>query len=108
MGARICVRTADIELESGTESTRHAQADDLTAPLPGIGQRGNHPLGERWAVAVSGKRLFARFETADGLLFDLPVGADFGISSAVASGLAPNGVEQDIDARKNGRKAGLA
>ena len=79
-----------------------AESEDLTAPLPVIGLRGQYALAER--VTLRGAVEWFGIDTGDveGTLVDKYVAVDYGFGQRFAVGLAYNDVSMDIRADEEG------
>ena len=79
-----------------------AESEDLTAPLPVIGLRGEYAITDR--ITLRGAGEWFRIDTGDvsGRLSDLYVGADYKFSKRMAAGLAYNDVSMSIEASESG------
>lgn len=79
-----------------------AESEDLTAPLPVIGLRGEYEITDR--VSLIGAAQWFRLETGDagGRLRDVYIGADYRFGRHIASGVAYNDVGMAIRAKEPG------
>ena len=94
--AGLYVLSTDISL---TESnTGQFEADDLTAPLPVIGLRGNYQWTPRLVLRSSAEIFAIEFDHVDGSLIDFYVGLDYHFHDNFAVGLGYNNVSLDVDA----------
>jgi hypothetical protein len=94
--AGLYVLSTDISL---TESNAgQFEADDLTAPLPVIGLRGNYQLTPRLMLRSSAELFAIEFDNVDGSLFDFYIGLDYHFHENFAVGLGYNNVSLDVDA----------
>jgi hypothetical protein len=75
-----------------------AESEDVTAPLPVLGVRGEYEITER--IALRGAIQWFGIDTGDvaGRLVDTYIGADYTFGERVAVGLALNDVSLSIDA----------
>ena len=75
-----------------------AETEDVTAPLPLFGLRGDYAIGDR--ITLRGAMQWFGFEAddVDGRLTDFYVGADYGFGERMAVGLAYNRVSMNIGA----------
>jgi hypothetical protein len=75
-----------------------AESEDLTAPLPVLGLRGEYEITER--IALRGAMQWFGIDTGDveGRLLDTYIGADYLFGRRVAVGIAFNDVSLDVDA----------
>ena len=94
--AGLYVAQTELSLSQATLGT--AQKQDLTAPLPVIGVRGQYAITDR--IKLRGSLEVFGIETGDvsGHLSDFNVAADYGFGKRFAVGLAYNDVGMDIDA----------
>jgi hypothetical protein len=77
-----------------------AESEDVTAPLPLFGLRGDYAINDR--ITLSGAAQLFAYSTnnVDGHLTDFYVGADYGFGKRMAVGLAYNRVSMNIGADK--------
>jgi len=80
-------------------NTGQFESDDLTAPLPVIGLRGNYLLTPRLVLRGSGELFGIEFDDVDGSLFDFYIGLDYHFHDNFAVGLGYNNVSLDVDAQ---------
>ena len=94
--AGLYVAQTELSLSQATLGT--AQTEDLTAPLPVIGVRGQYAITDR--IKLRGSLEVFGIETGDvsGHLNDFNIAADYGFGKRFAVGLAYNDVGMDIDA----------
>lgn len=84
-----------------------AESEDVTAPLPVVGLRGDYVVGDR--ITLHGAAQWFGYETEelDGRFTDFYFGADYGFGQRMAVGLAYNKVSMNIGAQEgdgfNGR-----
>lgn len=73
-----------------------AESEDVTAPLPLFGLRGDYAINDR--ITLRGATQFLGFKTdeLEGHLTDFYVGADYGFGQRMAVGLAYNSVSMNI------------
>jgi hypothetical protein len=78
-----------------------AESEDVTAPLPLFGLRGDYEINDR--ITLHGAMQWFAFETddLDGRLTDFYVGADYGFGQRMAVGLAYNRVSMNIGAQED-------
>jgi hypothetical protein len=78
-----------------------AESEDVTAPLPLFGLRGDYLITDR--ITLRGAVQWFGFETEDldGRLTDFYVGADYGFGQRMAVGLAYNRVSMNIGAQED-------
>jgi hypothetical protein len=74
------------------------ESEDVTAPLPLFGLRGDYAINDR--ITLRGAMQWFAFEAedVDGRLTDFYVGADYGFGQRMAVGLAYNRVSMNLDA----------
>lgn len=77
------------------------ESDNLTAPLPVVGLRGQYALSEKFSLRASGEIFSMSFDDYDGTLVDLYAGIDYQLFEHTAVGLGVNRVTLDIDVTKN-------
>ena len=77
-----------------------SESEDLTAPLPVVGLRGDYAITDR--LTLRGAAQWFALETDDvgGTLRDIYVGADYGLGKRMARGLAYNEVAMGITANE--------
>ena len=76
-----------------------AESEDLTAPLPVIGVRGDYFIGERFTLRGAAQWFGLETDDVDGTLRDFYIGADYGFGDRMAVGLAYNQVSMRIRAQ---------
>ncbi len=93
---------ANTRLTLSEASLGTAESEDLTAPLPVIGLRGEYEITDR--ITLRGAGEWFKIDTGDvsGRLRDIYVGADYGFSERMAVGLAYNDVSMSIGASESG------
>lgn len=81
--------------------TSVGESEDLTAPLPVIGFRGEYEITDR--ITLGGATQFFKIETDDagGSLRDMYIGADYSFGERYAIGLAYNDVSMTIKAEED-------
>ena len=86
------------KLTLSSPSVGTAESEDLTAPLPVLGVRGEYKITER--IALRGAVQWFGIDTGDvgGRLVDTYIGADYTFSQHIAVGLALNDVSLNVDA----------
>lgn len=94
--------TASIDLALRDRASGAEQSEDLTAPLPVLGFRGQYDVSDR--ISVRGSIELFSLETGDvgGRLIDTTIGADYSFNDRIALGLAYNLVSVNIDADESG------
>ena len=97
--------SSDVSL---TESnTGQFDAEDLTAPLPVVGLRGNYQLMPRLVLRGSAELFAVEFDDIDGRLVDFHIGLDYYFRDNFALGLAYNAVSINVDADGSDFKGAL-
>ncbi len=96
--AGLYVASTLLSLSEATLGT--AKSEDLTAPLPVIGLRGEYEITDK--ISLRGAGEWFRIDTGgvSGSLNDIYVGVDYGFNERMAVGLAYNGVSMNIEASK--------
>lgn len=79
-------------------STGQFESDDLTAPLPVIGLRGDYRLTPRFMFRSSAELFAIEFDNVEGSLVDIYIGLDYHFHDNFAVGLGYNYVSLDVDA----------
>ena len=94
--------TASVKLSLSEATAGTAESEDLTAPLPVIGLRGEYEITDR--VTLRGAAEWFRIDTGDvgGRLRDMYLGVDYGFNQRMAVGLAYNDVSMSISASESG------
>lgn len=80
----------------------NAESEDLTAPLPVIGLRGDYAVTDRITLGGAWEWFGFESDNVDGHLTDFYVGADYRITKRFAAGVAYNRVSTSIGARDQG------
>jgi hypothetical protein len=82
------------------------ESDDLTAPLPLLGLRGEYAIGNRFTLR--GAAQWFGYDAGDvgGRLTDLYVGADYAFNPRFALGLAYDRVSMNVDAKEDSGLSG--
>lgn len=107
LGATIGVYVADIGASISAESIGSSESDDLTAPLPVVGLRGEYRFAERWSFRGSAEVFFIEYGDYDGSLYDLFAGVDFNVTDNIAVGVGINSVQLDVGVSKAGFQGDL-
>jgi len=83
-----------------------AETEDVTAPLPLLGLRGDYAITDR--ITLTGAAQWFGYSTNefDGRLTDFYVGADYGFGKRMAVGLAYDRVSMSIGAQEDGGFSG--
>lgn len=101
LGVTAGLYIADIGAELSTSGGANAESDDLTAPLPVIGLRGEYQFADRWSVRGSGEFFAVDYGDYEGSLYDLFAGLDFSIMETIAVGIGVNSVRIDVGVSKD-------
>jgi hypothetical protein len=107
LGATIGIYVADIGASISAESIGSSESDDLTAPLPVVGLRGEYRFAERWSIRGSAEVFFIEYGDYDGSLYDLFAGVDFSVTDNIAVGVGFNSVQLDVGVSKAGFQGDL-
>ncbi|MGI9238171.1 MAG: hypothetical protein ACR2QZ_12285 [Woeseiaceae bacterium] len=94
--AGLYVLSSDISLRES--NTGQFEAEDITAPLPVIGFRGDYQFTPRLMLRSSAELFAIEFDNVDGTLFDFYVGLNYHFHDNFAVGLGYNNVSLDVDA----------
>lgn len=78
-----------------------AESEDVTAPLPLFGLRGDYAINDRITLTGAAQVFAYSTDKLDGRLTDFYVGADYGFGKRMAVGLAYNRVSMNIGAEDN-------
>jgi len=76
------------------------ESEDLTAPLPLLGLRGDYEVNDRITVRGAMQWFGVKTQDVEGRLTDFYVGADYGFGQRMAVGLAYNRVAMNIGAEE--------
>lgn len=101
LGATVGLYVADMKATLSASSVGSVESNDLTAPLPVIGLRGEYRFADRWAFRGSGEIFAVDYGDYEGSLYDVFAGLDFGVTEAIAVGVGVNAVELDVRVSKN-------
>ena len=98
---------ADTGLSMRQATLGQYESEDVTAPLPLFGLRGDYAFNDR--ITLRGAAQWFGFESEDveGRLTDFYVGADYGFGERMAVGLAYNRVSMNLGAIEDGRDSRL-
>lgn len=77
-----------------------SESEDLTAPLPVVGLRGDYALTDRFTLRGAAQWFGFQTDDLDGTLRDIYVGVDYGLGKRMALGLAYNQVAMGITAEE--------
>ena len=78
-----------------------AESEDVTAPLPLFGLRGDYAINDRITLAGAAQVFAFSTDELDGHLNDFYIGADYGFGERMAVGLAYNRVSMNIGAEED-------
>jgi hypothetical protein len=89
---------ADTSMTLSQATLGQVESEDVTAPLPVFGLRGDYAINDR--ITLRGAAQWFGFESddVDGRLTDFYVGADYGFGERMAVGVAYNSVAMDLGA----------
>lgn len=79
-----------------------AESEDLTAPLPVIGLRGEYAFNDRVTLRGASQWFSIDVDDTSGSLRDIYIGADYRFGGRFAMGLAYNDVETNVRAEDSG------
>ncbi|HEX5047317.1 MAG TPA: hypothetical protein VFX89_09375 [Gammaproteobacteria bacterium] len=85
-----------------TAGAANTESEDLTAPLPVLGLRGDYAVTDRITLGGAWEWFGFESDNVDGHLTDFYVGADYRITKRFAAGLAYNRVSTSLGARDSG------
>jgi hypothetical protein len=100
LGATVGLYVADMKATLSASSVGSVESNDLTAPLPVIGLRGEYRFADRWAIRGSGEIFAVDYGDYEGSLYDVFVGLDFSVTKVIAIGVGINAVELDVSVSK--------
>lgn len=100
LGVTAGLYIAETTMSLSQATLGRAESEDLTAPLPLFGLRGDYAVGDR--VTLRGAMQWFGYETddIDGRLTDFYFGADYGFGERMAVGLAYNKVSMSLGAQE--------
>jgi hypothetical protein len=101
LGATAGLYIADMSATLSASGGGSVESNDLTAPLPVIGLRGEYHFADRWALRGSGEIFAVNYDDYDGSLYDFFLGLDFSVTEKIALGIGINAVKLDIGVSKN-------
>jgi hypothetical protein len=107
LGATIGVYVADLGVSISAEAIGSSESDDVTAPLPVVGLRGEYRFAERWSIRGSAEVFIIEYGDYDGSLYDLFAGVDFSVTDNIAIGVGINSVQLDVGVSKSGFQGDL-
>lgn len=102
LGATAGLYIADIGATLSASGVGSIEANDLTAPLPVVGLRGEYRFADRWSLRGSGEVFAIDYGDYDGSLYDLFFGIDFSVTDSIALGAGVNSVKLDVGVSKSG------
>jgi hypothetical protein len=101
LGATAGLYIAEVKLSLSEASLGTAESEDLTAPLPLLGVRGEYYLTERFALRGVAQWFSVDTGDAEGSLRDVYVAGDYRLGRSWSVGLAYNDVAMDIRAEED-------
>jgi hypothetical protein len=101
LGGTIGLYIADIGTRLSSPSAGSFESNNVTAPMPVIGLRGEYRFSDRWSLRGSSEFFVVDSGDVDGSLYDIYAGLDFSATQNVAFGLGFNAVNIDIGVDKN-------
>lgn len=98
LGVTAGLYIAETTLSLSQATLGRAETEDVTAPLPLFGLRGDYAINDR--ITLRGAAQWFGFEAddVDGRLTDFYIGADYGFGERMAVGLAYNRVSMNLGA----------
>ena len=93
---------ADTQLTLQQQALGTFESEDLTAPLPVLGLRGEYEITDKITLRAAGEWFKVSTGDVDGRLRDIYVGVDYGFNQRIAVGLAYNDVVMNIGATETG------
>lgn len=101
LGVTAGLYVADLSATLSTSGGVNLESNDLTAPLPVIGVRGEYQFADRWALRGSGEIFAVDYGDYEGSLYDVFAGLDFSVTKTIAIGVGINAVELDVGVTKS-------
>ena len=92
---------AETKMALSQATLGRTESEDLTAPLPLIGLRGDYAINDRITLRGAVQWFGYEADSIDGRLTDLYIGADYGFGERMAVGLAYNQVSMNLGAEKD-------
>jgi hypothetical protein len=89
---------ADTSMTIREATLGQSESEDVTAPLPLFGLRGDYAINDRITLTGAAQWFGFEAEDVDGRLTDFYVGADYGFGQRMAVGLAYNRVSMNLGA----------
>ena len=93
---------ADTKLALRERTLGTFESEDLTAPLPVVGFRGEYEISDRVSLRGAAQWFSIDAGDVDGSLRDIYLGVDYGFNDRMAIGLAYNDVSLDVNATESG------
>lgn len=93
---------ADTSLTLQEQALGTFESEDLTAPLPVAGFRGEYEISDRFTLRGAGQWFAIDTGDVKGSLRDIYLGVDYGFNERMAIGLAYNEVAMNIGASESG------
>jgi len=93
---------ASVKLSLSEATAGTAESDDLTAPFPVIGLRGEYEVNDRITLRGAAEWFLIDTGDVDGRLRDIYLGIDYGFNERMAVGLAYNEVSMNISTSEAG------
>lgn len=88
---------ASTKASIGEPNVGRAETEDITAPLPVVGLRGEYAIAPRWTLRGSGEIFKVEIDNVDGSLTDFYIGIDYQVVDRLAVGLGYNSVTIEVD-----------
>ncbi len=108
LGVTAGLYIAESSLSLSQATLGRVESEDVTAPLPVLGLRGDYAINDRITLRGAWQWFGFEAEDVDGRLTDFYVGADYGFGQRMAVGLAYNRVSMSLGAiEDNGLNARL-
>lgn len=107
LGATLGLYVMDFGATLFADSLGSRESNDLTAPLPVFGLRGEYRFADRWSLRGSGEVFVIEYGDFDGSLYDLFAGIDFSMTDNVAFGIGVNSVKIDVGITKDSFQGNL-
>ena len=93
---------ADTELSLRESTIGRFESEDITAPLPVFGLRGDYAFSENWTLRGAYELFDFESDDVDGRLSDMYVGIDYTFRERLSVGLAYNEVSMTLTAEEDG------
>ena len=101
LGVTAGLYIADTAISLSQATLGRAESEDVTAPLPLFGLRGDYVINDRITLRGAAQVFAFESEDVDGHLSDFYVGADYGFGQRMAVGLAYNRVSMNLGAQED-------